>query len=259
MTDLTGKTAIIVGASGEHNFGVAMAKLFAEKGANVIVSARRREPLEKLAAEIGGTAVPCDISDDAQLGALAKAAVDTYGGLDIAVNSAGILAGAPISELTPETIRPTMDISFMGALLFFKHMGNTMAEHGGGSVITVSSLTARIPGPNLSVYSGCRAGIDYGLRVAALEYGPQKVRFNSLAAGLIRTDLNDMMFEDPATVPLFENATPLRRMGTVDDMAQAALWLADDKASGFVTGQIIDISGGMQSGELPRRQEAMRA
>ncbi|MDX1580007.1 MAG: SDR family oxidoreductase, partial [Alphaproteobacteria bacterium] len=115
MGRLSGKTAIVLGASGSHSFGRAIAELYAKEGANVVVSARREGPLEELASEIGGKAVACDITDDDQLGALAKAAVDEYGSLDIAVNCAGILAGAPIAMLKPENIKPTMDISFMGS------------------------------------------------------------------------------------------------------------------------------------------------
>jgi NAD(P)-dependent dehydrogenase (short-subunit alcohol dehydrogenase family) len=121
----------------------------------------------------------------------------------------------------------------------------------GGSIITISSLTARLPGPALGVYSAARAGIDYAIRVAALEYGPQRIRFNSIAAGLIRTDMTDLMFQDTATEERFIPEIPLRRMGTIDDIAEAALWLADEKASGFVTGQLLDLSGGQQMGHLP--------
>ncbi|MDX1580863.1 MAG: SDR family oxidoreductase, partial [Alphaproteobacteria bacterium] len=133
-----------------------------------------------------------------------------------------------------------------------------MASTGGGSVITISSLTARIPGLGLAVYSGCRAGIDYAVRVAAHEYGPQGVRFNSIAAGLIKTDMTDALFESAETEQGHIQATPLRRMGSVDDIAQTALYLGDEVASGYVTGQLIDVAGGQNMGSLPN-QEALEA
>ena len=121
----------------------------------------------------------------------------------------------------------------------------------GGSIITISSLTARIPGPGLGIYSAARAGIDYILKVAAIEYADRKIRFNSIAAGLIETDMTAGLLAMPGFADVYMQAIPAGRMGTVDDVAEAALWLADDKASGFVNGQVIDLAGGQQMGRLP--------
>ena len=249
MSDLTGKVAVIIGASGQHNFGVATARRMAKAGAKVVVSARRQAPIAALAEEIDGAAIPCDISREDQIRSLFEQAEEQMGRVDIAVNCAGQLSAAPIAMLTKELIQPTLDVSFTGTLLFFRYAAEAMKE--GGSIITISSLTARLPGPALGVYSAARAGIDYAIRVAALEYGPQRIRFISIAAGLIQTDMTDMMFQDTATEERFLPEIPLRRMGTIDDIAEAALWLADEKASGFVTGQVLDLSGGQQMGHLP--------
>jgi 3-oxoacyl-[acyl-carrier protein] reductase len=249
MSDLTGKTAVVIGASGSQSFGVATARKLAAAGAKVVVSARRKEQLEAIAKEIGGLAITCDISDESQIKALFEKAKAETGRVDIAVNCAGQLSAAPISMLTKELIQPTLDISFTGALLFFRYAAENMTE--GGSIVTISSLTARLPGPALAVYSAARAGIDYAVKVAALEYGPQNIRFNSIAAGLIHTDMTAAMFEGDATNNRFIPEIPLRRMGSVDDIAETVLYLADEKASGFVTGQIMDLSGGQHMGHLP--------
>ena len=250
MAGMSGKTAVIVGASGSHNFGSAIARRLAAEGANVVVSARRQEPLQALADEIGGLAVACDVTVEDQQAALFAAATEHFGGVDVAIYSAGVHAPGVIAELTEEQIRPTVDISFIGALLFFKHAAAAMKN--GGSVITVSSLTARLPGAGLAAYAGARAGIDYAIKVAAVEYGPQKVRFNSIAAGLIQTDMTDMLFDMAPVVEAHINATPVGRMGTLDDMAEAAAFLADDSRSGYVNGQILDLSGGQHNGQLPK-------
>ena len=250
MASLSGKTAVILGASGEANFGTAIARRLAQEGANVVVSARRREPLEALADEIGGLAVPCDVTNESQIARLFSTAGEQSGGVDIAVFSAGIHAANAIAELTAEDIRPTLEVSFVGALLFFKYAAAAMEN--GGSVITVSSLTARIPGPGLAVYSGTRAGIDYAIRVAAQEYGERGIRFNSIAAGLIETDMTSMLFAMDGVVDGYIAETPVGRMGTLDDMAEAALYLADDKRSGFINAQVLDLAGGQQTGHLPR-------
>ena len=121
----------------------------------------------------------------------------------------------------------------------------------GGSVITISSLTARIPGEGLSVYAGARAGIDYVIKVAAKEYSGRRVRFNSIAAGLIETDMTSVFFTMDAILQSHLNATPSGRMGTLEDMAEAALFLADEARSGFINGQVLDLAGGQQNGSLP--------
>jgi 3-oxoacyl-[acyl-carrier protein] reductase len=250
MATLTGKTAVIIGASGTSNFGSAIARRLAAEGAKVVVAARRREPLEQLAAELGGTAVACDVTNEADIEQVFASAVEAYGRVDIAVYSAGIHSGVAIADLTAEEIRPTLEVSFVGALLFFKHAAAAMSE--GGSVITISSLTARLPGPGLAVYSGARAGIDYAIKVAAVEYAERKVRFNSIAAGLIKTDMTDAFFGMDPVIQAHLDETPCGRMGTLEDMAEAAMFLADEQRSGYINGQVLDLAGGQQMGHLPR-------
>jgi len=249
MSDLTGKTAVVIGASGKSNIGTAVARRLAKAGANVVVAARRQPPLEQLAQEIDGLAVNCDITDESQIETLFTAAKDRYGRCDIAVNCCGIMALDLIADITAESIRPTLEVSFIGALLFFKYAAAAMDNSG--SIITISSLTARIPGPKLAAYSAARAGIDHAIKVAALEYQEKRIRFNSIAASIIKTDMTDMLFDRSAFLENTIRETPVGRMGTLDDMAETALWLADDRTSGFVNGQVIDLSGGLQMGRLP--------
>jgi 3-oxoacyl-[acyl-carrier protein] reductase len=249
MGQLDGKVAVVVGASGEKNFGSSIARRLAKAGARVVVSARREEPLKALAQEIDGLAVACDVTDESQIENLFATAKNTYGRVDIAVNSSGGMGGGPIAEVTAEAMRPTLEVSFIGAILIFKHAAAAMEN--GGSIITISSLTARLPGAGLGIYAGARAGIDYALKVAAIEYAEKKIRFNSIAAGLIETDMTAGLFATPGVVEMFTGSIPVGRMGTVDDVAEAALWLADDNTSGFVNGQLIDLAGGQQMGKLP--------
>ena len=250
MGTLTGKTAVVVGASGEANFGSAIARRLAAEGANVVVAGRRIEPLQKLAEDIEGLAVACDVTEEDQIQKLFEAATERYGNVDIGVYCVGIHAAGAIAELNAEMIRPTLELSFVSALLFFKHAAAAMRD--GGSIITVSSLTARIPGAGLAVYSGARAGIDYAIKVAAVEYGESQVRFNSIAAGLIETDMTSAFFTMDSILQGHLQATPAGRMGTLDDMAEAALYLADGKRSGYINGQVLDLAGGQQNGQLPR-------
>ena len=250
MTTLAGKTAVILGASGSSNFGSAIAQRLAQEGANVVVAGRRREPLEQLAEQLHGSATVCDATSESDIEQLFAGAVEKYGNVDIAVFSAGVYAFGTIAELTAEMIRPTLDISFVGALLFFKHAAAAM--NNGGSVITISSLTARLPGPGLAAYAGARAGIDYAIKVAAVEYAARKVRFNSIAAGLIQTDMTDAIFDMEPIVQSHIDETPAGRIGTLEDIAEAALFLAEQQRSGYINGQILDLAGGQQMGHLPR-------
>ena len=249
MSGMEGKVAVVLGASGEKNFGSATARRLAADGCKVVVAARRLAPLEALAVDIGGLAVACDVMEESQIEGLFSRAREEFGRVDVAVNCCGTHALGPIAELTREQITPTLELSFIGALLFFKHAAAAMPE--GGSVITISSLTARLPGAGYSVYSGARAGIDYAIRVAAIEYGAQGVRFNSIAAGLIETDMTAGFFQVPELVDAFVSQIPAGRMGTVEDVAEAALWLANPVRSSFVNGSVIDLSGGQHMGKLP--------
>lgn len=250
MGTLDGKTAVVLGASGQANFGSAIARRLAAEGAQVVVSARRAGPLEQLAQEIKGLAVSCDVTDEASIAALFASALARYGNVDAAVFSAGIHADGEIATLDATKIRPTLEVSFIGALLFFKHAAASMKN--GGSVVTISSMTARLPAETYSVYSGARAGIDYAIRVAALEYAPQRIRFNSIAPGLIETDMTAGLFTMEAVVAAHVRDTPVGRMGTLDDVAEAALFLADGARSGYINGQVLDLCGGQTVGHLPR-------
>lgn len=250
MGTLDGRTAVVLGASGQANFGAAIARRLAAEGAQVVVSARRAGPLRELAEQIGGYAVSCDVTDESSIAALFAAASERYGNVDAAVFSAGIHADGAIATLDAAKIRPTLEVSFIGALLFFKHAAAAMKN--GGSVVTISSMTARLPGEGYSVYSGARAGIDYAIRVAALEYAPRRIRFNSIAPGLILTDMTAGLFAMDAVIAAYLRDTPVGRMGTVDDVAEAALFLADGSRSGYINGQVLDLCGGQTVGHLPR-------
>lgn len=252
MGTLNGKTAVVLGASGVSNFGTTIARRLHKEGANVVVSGRRLEPLQDLAQELDGLAVACDVTDEAQIEGLFKRAGEKYGNVDIAINASGSYTPLTIAELSTETIMPTLEVSFAGTLLFFKHAANAMQQ--GGSVVCISSLTARLPGPGLSVYAGARAGMDFAMKIAAVEYTDKRIRFNSIAAGLIETDMTAHLFEMAPVLEGHLSETPAGRMGTLEDFEEAALFLADDSRSGYINGTVIDLAGGQQMGHLPRFQ-----
>ncbi|MBH77775.1 MAG: hypothetical protein CL897_06070 [Dehalococcoidia bacterium] len=258
---LDGKKAIILGAS--SGIGWAIAERFAEHGADLIVAARRLENLEKLAAKTGATPIRCDGRNYDELKALADAAVDKWGGLDIAVNSAGIVRFNMIRDITPVELHEVADIQYFGFIYFMKHMGNAMADSGGGSLINITSSTAISIPLGLTPYSAAKAAINFATKIAAREYGPDQVRVNAVAPGFVPTAMNGYggegtpidearvdLPEDSSSAKAFIEQTPLARITTVDDCANVALAVASDLFSD-ITGQVIPVEGGNHLLRLP--------
>ena len=240
MTVLSGKVAVIAG--GTSGFGEAIARRFVAEGAEVVIAARGRERLNQLAGEIGALAVECDIASFEEVRNLAAAAVHKFGRLDIAVNSAGFEDACAIAELEPARVEKMVAVQFTGALYFIQHMANAMAN--GGSIVSVSSLTASIAAENHAPYAGAKAGINHVTRIAAAEYGDKGIRLNTVSPTLIETPMTAPMFAAPEVAQFLAYETPLGRVGRIDDVVEAVLWLASD-AAGFVTAENINVCGGL--------------
>lgn len=251
MAELKDKVAVILGASSKAGIGEAIARIYTEEGAKVMLSGRKEEPLKALADELGGAYKTCDITSESDIENLFKATVDKFGKVDIAVNAAGVNAPAPISQLTKESLQFMCDLSFIGPTLFIKQAAGAM--DGGGSIITMSSLTAELVGANLGAYAGTKAGIDKIVQIAALEYGGQGIRVNSLSPGLTRTPMTEAFFQMESAIGAFINETPVGRMPTVDDVAYSALYLASDRC--IATGDLIRVSGGAHTRRIPTYSE----
>ncbi len=250
---LEGKVAVILGASDERSMGAATARRLHEEGARLVLAARRADKVAEVAEAIGARSVGCDICDEDQLSALADAAVDAYGRLDIAINFAGVDTQSPVAEVTREALLQNCEVHLIGTALFIKQMAARMKD--GGSIITASSQTAILAPPGLAAYSGTKKGADQIVRVAAVEYGPQNIRINSLAPGFTPSGMTAGYLEVPTIEPAFLKEIPLGRLPTPEDMANAALWLASEEA--FITGQVLDISGGQTLRRIPTGEEMM--
>ncbi len=184
----TEKVAIVTGAS--SGIGRATAKLFAEQGASVVLAARREKELELLAAEISGEggraqALAGDVRDEAYAKALVELAIGEFGGLDIAFNNAGIVGSmGPISELSVDDWRDTLDTNLTGAFLGAKYQIPAMIERGGGSLIFTSTFVGHTVGmPGMAAYAASKAGLIGLTQVLAAEYGPKGIRVNALLPG----------------------------------------------------------------------------
>jgi len=254
MGRLDGKVVVILGASDERSMGAATARRFAKEGAKLVLAARRLDALEPIAAGVKGIAVACDITKEADLERLARTAVDKFGKLDVAINYAGVNMAAPLSDVTREALMQSCEVHLVGTALFFKHMGAKLSD--GGAMITTSSLTALTAPPGLAAYAAAKRGVDQMVRIAAIEYGARGIRVNSIAPGFTRSAMTEGYFAIPTLEGAFLREIPLGRLVKVDDIANAALWLASDEA--FITGQVIDITGGQSLRRVPTNEEMMR-
>ncbi len=252
MALLDGLTATVVG--GHSGFGEAISRTFAEHGARVVIGARRRDVVDDVAAQIGGIGATCDITDDDAVRALVDLSVAETGRLDIFVNCAGYEQSTSIADLTPEKLAAMHAVQIQGALYCMRHAGNAMRELGnGGSFVSLSSQTAHTPARGLAAYASAKAGVEYATKIAAVEYGEAGVRFNAIAASLIDTPMTARVFGIESAIQAVVELTPLGRMGSPQDIANAALYLCSDLGS-YVTGQTLFVDGGASLLALPTPQ-----
>ncbi len=246
---LDGKVAIVTGAS--SGIGRAIALLFAAEGARVVVAARRRELLDGLVAEIeaaGGAACALagDVSDESFSRALVEEAKSRFGGLDIAVNNAGVLGPMGATpDVTRETWDATMATNLTSAFLGAKYQIPAMLARGKGSLIFVSSFvgyTAAMPGA--ATYAASKAGQIGLMKALAVEYGPQGIRVNALLPGGTQTAAADAMADTEEMKAFVRNMHALKRIAAPEEQARAALFLASDAAA-FITGSAMLVDGGV--------------
>lgn len=247
---LQGKVALVLGASAEAGTGWAIAEALAGAGAKVVIGARSEAALQKLAAKIDGLAVACDATQEAQVERLAKAALDRYGKLDIAVNAAGATTMGAIADASEEAVTAALQLNYLGNVFFVKHMAAAMQDDG--SIILVSSLSTTHPlFPNFA-YACAKSATDCLVRYAALEYGPRGIRVNSMLPGPIMSDMAASFLGAPGVAATFEKEIPLGRIGYPRDFANAALWLA---GPAYVTGLNLPVCGGNQLTRFPYLNE----
>jgi NAD(P)-dependent dehydrogenase (short-subunit alcohol dehydrogenase family) len=234
--------------------GAATARRLSREGAKLVLAARRLDKLRVIAQEVGANALAADITKEEDLAKLAEYAYATHGRLDAAINFAGVNSSAAITEISRETLQEACNVHIIGAALFIKHMAARMER--GGSIINTSSLTALLAPPGLAAYSATKRGADQIVRIAAGELGAKGIRVNSIAPGFTRSEMTEGYFAIPTLEAAFCREIPLGRLGTVEDVANAALWLASDE-SASVTGQVIDVTSGQSLRRAPTHAEMM--
>jgi 2-hydroxycyclohexanecarboxyl-CoA dehydrogenase len=241
MGRLSGKTAVVLGAAGQGNMGQVIARRFRDEGAQVMVAGRHLDVLERLAADIGGHAMACDITQSADLEALARAAQAAMGTVSIALNATGWGLLKPFLETTSEELARITALQFIGPFQFCQSMVRAMT--GGGSLIQISSATAKIMLNDHAAYMGTKAGTDHVIRCVAHEFGKQGIRANSISPGLTDTPMTAEAKTVPGLFEAFLKGYPLGRIGTADDIAAAAVWLASDEC--YMSGENLQVNGGL--------------
>ena len=256
MGRLSGKRAVVLGASSTDNMGQHIARRFQEEGATVLVAGRKEAELRAFAAATGAQWTACDITDPDSVTALADSAVQKLGGIDIAVNASGWGLLKPFLDTSHDDLEMMTALQFIGPFHFFQAMIGKMARSkggNGGSLIQISSATATIMLNDHAAYMGTKAGTDHVIRCIANEFGAEGIRANSISPGLTDTPMNDAAKKIPGLFESFLPSYPLGRWGTSDDVAAAAVWLSEDEC--FMTGDNLQVNGGLTLRRNPTSAE----
>lgn len=255
---LNGKTVAITGASG--GIGRSIAAGFAAAGAKLALLDRSEADVRQVAAELeaefGCTtlAKACDVSSPASVGAVADEVLAELGACDVLVNNAGIMGPGALDTLSFEAWNAVLSINLTGCLLCAQAFGAQMRSSGKGSIVSTASISGSYPQPASGAYSASKAGVIMLSRQLAVEWGPLGIRSNVVSPGLVETPMTQTIYAPPGVREKRAAAVPLRRIAHTQDMTDAVLFLASDRAS-YVTGDEVTVDGGysrMIMGMIPR-------
>lgn len=244
--ELDGKVAVVIG--GTSGIGRAIAHGLAEAGADVVSTSRRIEEVEKTAAEIEGIGrkslrIQSDVSSRESLQNLLDKTVETFGKVDILVNSAGRTKRAPTLDFDERDWNDILETNLTGTLRACQIFGRHFLANGYGKIINIASLSTFVALYEVAAYSASKAAVASLTKSLAIEWASRGVNVNAIAPGVFKTALNTQLLESTERGKEFQLRTPMKRFGKVEELAGAAIFLASDAAS-FVNGEVLTVDGG---------------
>ena len=242
MFDLTGKSALVTGASG--GIGAEIARALHAAGATVGLSGTRTEPLEALAGELQSRAhvLPCNLGDAAAVEALPKQAADVMGSVDILVNNAGITRDNLFMRMSDEEWQSVLDVNLTATFKLCKGVMRGMMKARWGRIVNISSVVGATGNPGQANYAASKAGMVGMSKSLAYEVASRGITVNAVAPGFIETAMTDKLTDDQKSVIMTQ--IPAGRMGNAAEIASAVLYLSSSEA-GYVTGTTLHVNGGM--------------
>lgn len=248
---LDGKVAIVTGAG--RGIGAGCARALAEAGADVVGGARTLEQVEEVAEEIRGMgrralALPCDVLQREQLEHLVAKTLEEFGRIDVLVNNAGGYPPLPALRTSERAFEEAFRFNVTTAFLLSRFVIPHMLEKDGGSIVNISSAAGRIPMSGFVAYGTAKSALSFMTREFAMEFAP-RIRVNAIGVGSVNTSSLGPFLDDESRSKM-EELTPMGRLGEVEDIALGALYLASP-ASSFVTGKVMEIDGGLITGNWP--------
>ncbi|HEV7980037.1 SDR family oxidoreductase [Amycolatopsis sp.] len=248
---LTDKVAVVTGAG--RGIGAATAIALAEAGADVVISSRTEDQLKSVAERVEAAGrrayvVPADLSDPAAAGALAEAAVATFGRLDIVVNNVGGTYPRPFLETTADFLEEAFRFNVSTAHALTVAAAPAMLKGDGGAIVNISSIMGRVSGRGFLAYGTAKGALAQYTRLAAADLSP-KIRVNAISVGSVATSALEIVVGNQEIREKMEGATPLRKIGEAEDVAATVVYLAS-RAGAYMTGKVLEVDGGLQAPNL---------
>jgi len=246
---LSGKTAVVIGAS--RGLGHGMARALAEAGADLALVARTLSPLNELAEGMKGLnrkclILPQDVSKLSEIEGMVNRVIEAFGKIDILINSQGTQVRKPALEMTEQDWDGLMSVNLKSVFFSCQAVGREMARQGKGKIINVASLTSMIGLPNISIYGASKGGVAQLTKALAVEWAPHHINVNAVLPGYYKTALTEDLFKNEERAKWVLSRIPLGRTGLPEDLAGTVVFLSSE-ASDYVTGQIIPVDGGWLS------------
>ncbi|WP_274650973.1 SDR family NAD(P)-dependent oxidoreductase [Paenibacillus humicola] len=254
LIDLNGKTAVVTGAG--RGIGKEIARTLAREGVIVAMLDNHSSLVQEAAGELTGEglqALPyeCDVRDFVRIEEVVADVALKQGGIDILVNNAGVAGGGPVETLKEDMWDLNMDVNVKGTFLMCKAVAPIMKRRRSGRIINAASFAAIVPSYGSAAYAASKSAVHQFTRVLAGELGPWNITVNCYAPGMIPTDMNHFAEQPPERQERLLDTLTLRHWGEKDDVAHLICFLASDFA-GYITGTMIDVSGGKLATQIPR-------